>query len=88
MPRQVTKASPERRLQRVLAALESELLQASDEEVRQAAGDSGIDPDMQGSIAWLGIFFAGTRRFDEVFDMEELRKRWRQRLEPPDEKDK
>jgi hypothetical protein len=76
----VTKPTNERRLQRVLAALESELLQASDAEVRQAAAELGIDPDMQGSIAWLGIFFPRKRRLDEVFDMDEFRKRWRQRL--------
>jgi hypothetical protein len=76
----VIKPTHERRLQRVLAALESELLQASDEEVRQAAADIRIDPDMKGSIAWRGILFPGKRRLDDVFDLAEFRKRWRQRL--------
>jgi hypothetical protein len=58
----VIKPTHERRLQRVLAALESELLQASDEEVRQAAAD------------------IRKRRLDDVFDLAEFRKRWRQRL--------
>jgi hypothetical protein len=81
MPRQVNRLSSERRLQRVHAALERELLAASDEEVRQAASDLGIKPDMKGSIAWLGISFPARLRIDEVFDLEAFRRRWR-RLKP------
>ncbi len=83
MPRQVTRLTNERRLQRVLVALERELLDASDEEVRQAAGDLGIKPDMKGSIAWLGISFPARLRIEEAFDMEAFRSRWRRRLKPP-----
>lgn len=84
MPRQVTQPTNERCLQRVLAALERELLQASDEEVRQAAGDLGIDPDMKGSIAWLGVFFPAKMRLREGFDMEAFREQFRRRLTPPE----
>jgi hypothetical protein len=59
------------------------VLQASDDEVRQAAADVGIDPDMKGSIAWVGIFFPAKLRPDEVFDMELLRKRFQERLVVP-----
>jgi hypothetical protein len=77
----VNRLSSERRLQRVHAALERELLAASDEEVRQAASDLGIKPDMKGSIAWLGISFPARLRIDEVFDLEAFGGRWR-RLKP------
>jgi hypothetical protein len=87
MPRQVNPPTNERRLQRVLAAIEHELLQASDEEVRQAAGDLGIDPDLKGSVAWLGIFFPAKLRLEEVFDMEGLRRQLRRRLTPPEKPD-
>jgi hypothetical protein len=88
MPRQVTRLTNERRLQRVLAALERELLQASDAEVRQAASDLGIDPDMKGSIAWLGIFFpAKWRRLDDVFGMKGLRSQSQRRISPPKKPD-
>ena len=83
MPRQVTKQIRERRLQRVLVALEREVLQASDEEVRQAAQDAGIDPDMKGSIVWVGITFPAKVRMEEIFDIEVLRKRFQERLMTP-----
>jgi hypothetical protein len=88
MPRQMTQPTGDQRLQRVLIALERELLQASDEEIRQAAGDLGIEPDMKGSIAWLGIFFPNVvKRPEEVFDMDALRQQFRGRLTPPDKAD-
>ena len=90
MSRQVTPPIDERRLQRLLVALESELLQASDAEVRQAAGDLGIKPDMKGSIAWMGILFPGKMRSGEVFDrdaIDAIRKLLGRRLTPPDEQD-
>jgi hypothetical protein len=75
MPRQVTRITNETRLQRVLLALEQEVLQASDQELRQAAQDVGIDPDMKGSIAWVGIFYPGKVKMEEMFDLEALRRR-------------
>jgi hypothetical protein len=91
MSRQVTRTTNDQRLQRVLAALEAELLQASDEEVRRAARDIGIDPDpdpdMKGSIAWLGIFHSTSRRIEDVFDMEAVRGLLLRRLKPPQRRD-
>jgi len=87
MPQQVTRQNHQRRLQRILLALEREVLQASDKEVRDAARDVGIDPDMKGSIAWVGITFPAKVRIEEVFDMETLRKPRRQRLAPPKKTD-
>jgi hypothetical protein len=80
MPRQVTPKTNDQRLLLLLGALERELLQASDEEVRQAAGDLGIDPDMKGSIAWLGVFYPSKVKLEDVFDMESVRIKLRQRL--------
>jgi hypothetical protein len=82
MSRQVIQPTHERRLQSLLAGLERELLQASDEEVRQAAADLRMDPDMKGSIAWLGIFFPAKGRLEDVFDMEAFRRQFRHRLKP------
>ncbi len=87
MPRQVIPPANEQRLQRLLAALESELLQASDEEVRQAAKDLGIDPDMKGSIAWLGILFPNKQRPEDVFDLDAVRRYLQRRVAPPGKKD-
>lgn len=87
MPRQVTKQIHERRIERVLIALEREVLQASDAEVRRAARDVGIDPDMKGSIAWVGITFPAKIRVEEVFDIETLRKRFRHGLTSPKRSD-
>ena len=83
MPRQVNTPVTEQRLQRVLAALEAELLAASDDEVRLAASDIGIKPDMAGSIAWLGILFPKKVRPHEVFDLEAFRKFMERRRLPP-----
>lgn len=49
---------PERALERILLALERELLEASDEEVLAAAAQLGMKPTMQGSSALLGVTFA------------------------------
>lgn len=73
MPRRLTATSHDQRLDRVLCALEREILEATDEEVRQAAADLGIDPDMKGSIAWVGVFLAAKWRPEEIFDVDALR---------------
>lgn len=43
------------RLERLLAALERELLEATDEEILEAAGELGMNPAMKGSAAFFGI---------------------------------
>ena len=83
MPRQVIKPTHERRLQRVLAALEHEVLHATDQEVCDAVRDLDIDPDMKGSIAWVGITFPAKMRMEDVFDLKVLRKRFQTRLTVP-----
>ena len=43
------------RLERVLSALSSELAEATDEEVLQAAADLRMNPAARGSAAFLGV---------------------------------
>ena len=66
-------------LERVLESLETELIEASDEEILAAAKELGQNPMMKGSIAFAGITFSSRMVFAEFFDPETL-KRLRQRL--------
>lgn len=43
------------RLEHLLAALERELIEATDEEILEAARDLGMNPAMKGSAAFFGI---------------------------------
>ncbi len=43
------------RFERLLAALERELIEATDEEILEAAKDLGMNPEMKGSAAFFGI---------------------------------
>ena len=43
------------RFERLLAALERELIDATDEEILEAAKDLGMNPQMKGSAAFFGI---------------------------------
>ena len=55
------------RLTRILEALELELLEASDEEILQAAKDLGMDPRMKGSAAFLGLKFPAKWQLEDFF---------------------
>lgn len=56
---------PELGLERLLIALERDLLDASDEEILAAANELGMKPGMKGSIALFGVTFA-TRLRDQL----------------------
>lgn len=43
------------RFEQLLAALERELMQATDEEILAAASDLGMNPAMKGSAAFFGV---------------------------------
>jgi hypothetical protein len=43
------------RFERLLAALERELIAATDEEILEAASDLGMNPAMKGSAAFFGV---------------------------------
>jgi hypothetical protein len=49
---------PELGFERLLATLERDLLDATDEEILAVASELGIKPAMKGSIALLGVTFA------------------------------
>jgi len=63
-------SGPETALNRVLDAMERELIDASDEEILEAARDLGMYPLMKGSAAFLGLH---TFSFAEFFESEALR---------------
>jgi hypothetical protein len=68
MPTKVTRLFPETALERVLEALERELVEATEEEILAAAHDLGMKPEMQGSAAFLGLRYPSARRREEFFD--------------------
>jgi hypothetical protein len=49
---------PDSALERLLLALEDELLEATDEEILAAAHELGMNPAMQGSAAFFGLTMA------------------------------
>ena len=56
----------DRGLERLLRALEQELLDAPDREILAAAAQLGMNPTMRGSSAWFGVTFALRRRAAEA----------------------
>lgn len=62
--------APEMALARLLVALESELLEASDEEVLKAARDLGMDPGMKGSAASSGLKYFFQPRMSDFFELD------------------
>ena len=49
---------PEVGLERILVAIERDVLDASDEEILSAARDLGMDPSMKGTAALIGVTLA------------------------------
>lgn len=68
MPTKVTRLFPETALERLLEALERELVEATDAEILEAAHDLGMKPEMKGSAAFLGLRYPSARRREELFD--------------------
>jgi hypothetical protein len=66
-------AAPVATLARVLAALELELVEATDEEILEAARDLGMDPEMKGSAAFLGLTYPVRAQLADYFDLEAIR---------------
>jgi hypothetical protein len=65
----VTHAFPETALERVLDALEHELVAASDTDILEAANDLGMQPQMKGSAAFIGLRYSSAMpRAEDFFD--------------------
>lgn len=73
MRTKVNVALPEAVLTRILEAFGQELIDASDEEIIEAAKDLGMDPHMKGSAAFLGLTFPTRMNVSDVFDLEAIK---------------
>jgi hypothetical protein len=65
--------TPESALAQVLDALEIELVDATDEEVLEAAKDLRMNPMMKGSAAFLGLHYPQAMQWADFFESEELK---------------
>lgn len=73
MRTRVMHAFPETALERILDALERELVAASDADVLEAADDLGMKPQMKGSAAFLGLRYpSALHRAEDFFDAQWL----------------
>jgi hypothetical protein len=70
MRTKMKRVSPEVTLARVLAALEQELIDATDVEIREAAQDLGMDLDLKGSAAFAGLRYPAKARFSDYFGLD------------------
>jgi hypothetical protein len=73
MRTKVKVASPEIVLTRVLDAFGQEMIDASDEEILEAAKDLGMDPQMKGSAAYAGLTFPARWQLSDFFDVEAMK---------------
>lgn len=77
---QVTRTrSAESRLERVLAALEQELMEVPEEEILDAARSLGMNPEMKGSVLYAGVRFPSSVTLADAFDLAALRRAWLER---------
>ena len=74
MRTKVRAGRPEAALTRIVDALELELIEASEQEIMQAAQDLGMNPRMKGSAAFAGLKFPAKPQLSDFFDLEVCRK--------------
>jgi hypothetical protein len=72
MRTKVKVALPEVALTRILEAFGQELIDASDEEIIEAAKDLGMDLQMKGSGAFAGLTFPAKWQLSDFFDVEAI----------------
>jgi hypothetical protein len=72
MHTKLTITPPEAALAQVLDALECELIDATDEEILEAAKDLGMNPMMKGSAAFFGVQYSQAMQWADFFESEEL----------------
>jgi hypothetical protein len=68
MGNKLKRVSAEAALTRVLAALERELIEATDEEIRAAASELGMDLESRECAAFAGLKFPSRPQFADFFD--------------------
>ena len=73
MRTKVKVALPEVVLTRILEALGQELIDATDEEIMEAAKDLGMDLQMKGSGAYAGLTFPAKWQLSDFFDVEAIK---------------
>jgi hypothetical protein len=69
----LTPAAPAAALGRILDRLDRELIEASDEDILEAARDIGMNPLMKGSAAFIGLRVPAMAQFADFFDSDALR---------------
>jgi hypothetical protein len=69
----LTPAAPAAALGRILDRLDRELIEASDEDILEAARDMGMNPMMKGSAAFIGLRVPAMAQFADFFDSDALR---------------
>jgi hypothetical protein len=93
MRKNMKRVFPEVALERLLEALEAEIVHASDDDILDAARDLGMNPAMRGSAAFLGLKGPALPRWEEFFGsieparlklLESLKERIRLSAEEPD----
>ena len=73
MRTKLTPATPAAALGRILDQLDRELIEASDEEIVEAARDLGMNTMMKGSAAFIGLRVPAMAQFADFFDSDALR---------------
>lgn len=73
MRAKVRRASPETALMRILDALAREAIEASDEEVTQAAANLRMDLSNGSSAAFAGLTYFARPRLTDFFDLQVLK---------------
>ena len=69
MRKRMNRTPPDVALDRVLAGLVPELVDATDEEIEQAAQDLGMNVRMKGSAAFIGLTYTFPKRLEDIFEL-------------------
>ena len=73
MRTKLTPATSAAALGRMLDQLDRELIEASDEDILEAARDLGMNPMMKGSAAFIGLRVPAMAQFADFFDSDALK---------------
>jgi len=73
MRKKLKAAAADAALERVLEALKQELIDAPDEEIREAARSLGMKLEMKESAAFAGLTYPARPQLSDFFELEALR---------------